>query len=223
MRATPATDIASDHAPTGCGFASSNSYISESPLNRSERSEASLVLSAAVANNSDRFADVLRLHVKRGALVADVTFGKGVFWRKIPEGEKKLSHRGTEPNNNPRRSPRRLQRVVRRSEQRQTKKMNIEDIATQYAVEAVNESDIEASWLGLIKTKIKSACLDTMTEAANVCQRHANCFKKSQDGFGGCWTVLASEECRDLILAERAAVTPNAPHELPARTTKDDE
>jgi hypothetical protein len=47
---------------------------------------------------------------------------------------------------------------------------------------------------------------DALNHAASVCQRHANTFKKSQDGFGGGWTVLASEECRDLILADRAAM-----------------
>ena len=42
-----------------------------------------LVLSAHVGTNADVFPDVLRLHVKPGAKIADVTYGKGVFWRKV--------------------------------------------------------------------------------------------------------------------------------------------
>jgi hypothetical protein len=45
-----------------------------------------LVFSAYVADNSDVFPNVLSLHVPKGALIADVTFGKGVFWKKIPAG-----------------------------------------------------------------------------------------------------------------------------------------
>lgn len=42
-----------------------------------------LVRSARVGNNADLFPDVLRLHVPLGSTVADVTYGEGVFWRKI--------------------------------------------------------------------------------------------------------------------------------------------
>jgi hypothetical protein len=42
-----------------------------------------LVVSAHVADNSDVFPGILELHVPEGALIADVTYGKGVFWRKI--------------------------------------------------------------------------------------------------------------------------------------------
>lgn len=50
--------------------------------------------------------------------------------------------------------------------------MNLDDIATKYAVEALNESDIEASWLGLLISKIKLASLESwkegMTDAAAI-------------------------------------------------------
>lgn len=49
-----------------------------------------LVFTAYTADNSEVFPHVLRLHVRRGTKVADVTFGKGVFWKNIPEGEYKL-------------------------------------------------------------------------------------------------------------------------------------
>ena len=42
-----------------------------------------LVVSAYVGNNAEIFPNVLRLHVPEGSKIADVTYGKGVFWRKI--------------------------------------------------------------------------------------------------------------------------------------------
>jgi hypothetical protein len=42
-----------------------------------------LVLSAHVGQNARVFADILRLHVPRGSKVADVTYGKGAFWKKV--------------------------------------------------------------------------------------------------------------------------------------------
>jgi len=46
-----------------------------------------LVFSVYVADNSDVFPRVLSLHVPKRSLVADVTFGKGVFWKKVPPDE----------------------------------------------------------------------------------------------------------------------------------------
>ena len=45
-----------------------------------------VTLSAHVSGNADVFAQILRLHVPEGAIVADVTWGKGVFWQKVREG-----------------------------------------------------------------------------------------------------------------------------------------
>lgn len=42
-----------------------------------------LVLSAYVGENEDVFPLILDLHVKPGSIIADVTFGKGVFWNKV--------------------------------------------------------------------------------------------------------------------------------------------
>ena len=44
-----------------------------------------LVMSAYQANNDLVFPHVMSLYVAPGSKVADVTFGKGVFWRKIPK------------------------------------------------------------------------------------------------------------------------------------------
>lgn len=50
-----------------------------------------LVLSAHVGGNADVFLQLMRLHVPRGSKVADVTYGKGVFWAEMPAGEYELS------------------------------------------------------------------------------------------------------------------------------------
>ena len=42
-----------------------------------------VIVSAYVGNNADIFPNVLSLHVPEGSKVADVTYGKGVFWRKV--------------------------------------------------------------------------------------------------------------------------------------------
>jgi hypothetical protein len=42
-----------------------------------------LVFSAYQADNAEVFPKVLSLHVPEGALVADVTYGKGVFWKNV--------------------------------------------------------------------------------------------------------------------------------------------
>jgi hypothetical protein len=43
-----------------------------------------LVLSAAVGTNAEVFPDLLALHVPAGSRVADVTYGRGAFWRDVP-------------------------------------------------------------------------------------------------------------------------------------------
>lgn len=42
------------------------------------------MLSAHLAGNADVFPKVLALHVPRNSVVADVTWGKGVFWQNVP-------------------------------------------------------------------------------------------------------------------------------------------
>lgn len=51
---------------------------------------SNLVLSAHVAGNADIFPQILKLHVPKGSTIADVTYGKGVFWRNVPKSEYKL-------------------------------------------------------------------------------------------------------------------------------------
>lgn len=49
-----------------------------------------LVYSALVGNSGEIFPNILRLHVLSGSIVADVTFGRGVFWDRIPKGAYKV-------------------------------------------------------------------------------------------------------------------------------------
>jgi len=49
-----------------------------------------LVFTALRGSNADLFPRVMSLYAAPGSTVADVTFGKGVFWRKIPEGTYRL-------------------------------------------------------------------------------------------------------------------------------------
>jgi hypothetical protein len=49
-----------------------------------------VVLSAHVGANAEVFPLILALHVPPGSLIADVTWGKGAFWRKVPAGAYRL-------------------------------------------------------------------------------------------------------------------------------------
>src|SRR3990167_256375 len=45
------------------------------------------ILTAKVGTNADLFPDVLALYVPKGSRVLDMTYGKGVFWRKVNEAD----------------------------------------------------------------------------------------------------------------------------------------
>jgi len=45
------------------------------------------ILSAHLGGNADLFPKILSLHVPKGAKVADITWGKGVFWQQVPKGD----------------------------------------------------------------------------------------------------------------------------------------
>ena len=49
-----------------------------------------LVVSARVGTNEELFPLILGLHVPKGSVVADVTYGSGIFWKHIPKGSYKL-------------------------------------------------------------------------------------------------------------------------------------
>ncbi len=45
----------------------------------------SLIYSAHLGANAEIFPAILKLHVKDGARIADVTYGKGAFWKFVPK------------------------------------------------------------------------------------------------------------------------------------------
>lgn len=51
---------------------------------QSGTSRSDLLLSSHVGENAELFAQILALHVPAGSLVADVTYGLGAFWKKVP-------------------------------------------------------------------------------------------------------------------------------------------
>lgn len=46
-----------------------------------------VVQSANIGGNAEVFPKILALHVPEGSVVADVTFGTGIFWKNVPEGK----------------------------------------------------------------------------------------------------------------------------------------
>ncbi|HYZ32653.1 MAG TPA: hypothetical protein VE684_10285 [Crenalkalicoccus sp.] len=57
---------------------------------QSGRATAEVVHSALAGGNAELFPRILALHVPEGAMVADVTYGQGVFWRRVPPGRYRL-------------------------------------------------------------------------------------------------------------------------------------
>ena len=49
-----------------------------------------LIFSSYIGTNDEVFPFILSLYVEPGSIVADVTYGKGVFWRKVPKNVYKL-------------------------------------------------------------------------------------------------------------------------------------
>lgn len=49
-----------------------------------------VTLSAYMGDNGEVFPEVLKLHVPKGAKVADVTYGLGVFWRNVNQNDYRL-------------------------------------------------------------------------------------------------------------------------------------
>jgi hypothetical protein len=53
---------------------------------RNGKSTNELIFSAMQGTNDELFPQVLSLYVKPGSVIADVTYGKGVFWKKVEPG-----------------------------------------------------------------------------------------------------------------------------------------
>lgn len=59
----------------------------DAPIKRTQGGVATtdVVLSAHLGGNAEVFPQILALHVPEGSTVADITWGKGVFWKNVPE------------------------------------------------------------------------------------------------------------------------------------------
>lgn len=49
-----------------------------------------LIFSARQGTNDEIFPDILELYVRRGSKVADLTYGRGVFWKTVPKERYRL-------------------------------------------------------------------------------------------------------------------------------------
>lgn len=60
--------------------------LTESPKRRVQGGEptSDVLVSAHVGGNAEIFPKILSLHVPKGAKVADITWGQGVFWKCVP-------------------------------------------------------------------------------------------------------------------------------------------
>lgn len=77
-------------ADTADGKQSNRNSQEEGKRTQGGVTTSDLVVSAYVAGNAEVFPQILDLHVSAGVKIADVTYGKGVFWRNIPPGKYEL-------------------------------------------------------------------------------------------------------------------------------------
>ena len=66
--------------------------LGESVMRRVQNSEATNdpVFSESTGGNVRVFPRILKLYMTPGGVVADVTYGKGVFWRRAPSEQYKV-------------------------------------------------------------------------------------------------------------------------------------
>lgn len=57
--------------------------LDEAQLNRTSGRHHNLVYSAHFGDNDAVFPEILRLYAKRGFVIADTTWGRGVFWKRV--------------------------------------------------------------------------------------------------------------------------------------------
>lgn len=66
-----------------------------------DESDDELILSAYVARNNEVFPQVLDLHVDDGATIADLTYGKGVFWKDVDLSQYEVYASDLDPEKSP--------------------------------------------------------------------------------------------------------------------------
>ncbi|WP_227130960.1 ParB N-terminal domain-containing protein [Halorubellus salinus] len=93
-------DVGDDGEPGGADE-KSDSSSDKNEDNREQVSTEDVVLSAHVGGNDEVFPEILDLHVDTGATVADVTYGKGVFWRQVRTGKYDFTATDIDPSRSP--------------------------------------------------------------------------------------------------------------------------
>lgn len=82
--------IMAELTETGTLFENEASYQKSIEVDKkrtqSGKATSDLIVSAHVGGNAEVFPQILALHVPKNSVVADVTWGKGVFWKNVPEG-----------------------------------------------------------------------------------------------------------------------------------------
>ncbi|MFS2263164.1 DNA methyltransferase [Vibrio vulnificus] len=65
---------------------------------QSGETTSDLILSSHTGTNDDLFPKILQLFVKEGSTIADVTYGKGVFWKKVDKTKYNIHFSDIDPN-----------------------------------------------------------------------------------------------------------------------------
>jgi hypothetical protein len=79
-----------DFRPTGPTSLRDDSSVPAARRKQRGTATSQVTLSAHVGDNSEVFPQILDLHVPRGSVVADLTYGRGVFWKRVPPGAYQL-------------------------------------------------------------------------------------------------------------------------------------
>ncbi|MFN6517373.1 MAG: DNA methyltransferase [Nostoc sp. CreGUA01] len=49
-----------------------------------------VIVSSYITGNAEVFSNIMKLHIPKNSLVADVTYGKGVFWQQVPVNQYRI-------------------------------------------------------------------------------------------------------------------------------------
>ena len=92
MKSTDKPPVVIKQANPRRGFSKSADAPREGHINNGrEMSDQKAILTGSVGTNAEMFLDILRLHVPEGSKIADVTYGRGVFWRNVDEAKYQLT------------------------------------------------------------------------------------------------------------------------------------
>lgn len=93
--------VAVSDKPTTSSERSPDETVQETLTGEQRLTTSGTVLSAHVGSNAEVFPNILELHVSQGARVADVTYGQGTFWKRVPSNRYELVATDLDPNKSP--------------------------------------------------------------------------------------------------------------------------